>query len=143
MSLYFLFSLTKSFKITIFSLKKVFVATKSRTCKWRYCIKKVVLKNFVNFAGKHLCRSLFVKKVAGLKPATLLKKRLRLWCFPVNIVKNTYDQLLLDIHRIINLSLKKACKSMHNLFFPKNAVYKCVIMSNLFTKPKCEEGGLK
>ena len=38
--------------------------------------KKGVLKNFVKFTGKHLCQSLFLNKVAGLSPATLLKKRL-------------------------------------------------------------------
>ena len=36
--------------------------------------KKVVLKNFAEFIGKHLSQSLFLNKVAGLKPATLLKK---------------------------------------------------------------------
>ena len=47
--------------------------------------KKGVLKNFVKFTGKHVCRSLFFNKVAGIKPAvTLLKKRLRHWRFPVN-----------------------------------------------------------
>ena len=38
--------------------------------------KKVVLNNFAKFTGKHLCQSLFFHKVAGLRPATLLKKRL-------------------------------------------------------------------
>ena len=38
--------------------------------------KIAVLKNFANFTGKHLCWSLFLHKVAGLRPATLLKKRL-------------------------------------------------------------------
>ena len=46
--------------------------------------KKGVLKNIVKFTGKHLCLSLFFNKVAGLKPATLLKKRLWHWCFFVN-----------------------------------------------------------
>ena len=32
--------------------------------------KKVVLKSFPKFTGKHLCRSFFFDKVAGLKPAT-------------------------------------------------------------------------
>ena len=49
--------------------------------------KKVVLKNFAKFRGKHLCQSLFFNKVAGLKPATLLKKRLWHRCFPVNFTK--------------------------------------------------------
>ena len=36
--------------------------------------KKGVLKNFAIFTGKHLYRSLFFIKVAGLRPATFLKK---------------------------------------------------------------------
>ena len=36
--------------------------------------KKVVLKNFAEFIGKHLSQSLFLNNIAGLKPATLLKK---------------------------------------------------------------------
>ena len=49
--------------------------------------KRCVLKNFAKFTGKHLCQSLFFNKVAGLRPATLLKKRLWHSCFPVNFVK--------------------------------------------------------
>ena len=37
--------------------------------------KKVVLKNFAKFTRKHLFQSLFFNKVAGLRTATLLKKR--------------------------------------------------------------------
>ena len=37
-------------------------------------IKKDVLKNFSKFTGKHLCQSLFFNKVAGLRPAILLKR---------------------------------------------------------------------
>ena len=37
--------------------------------------------------GKHLHRSLFFSKVAGINPATLLKKTLRHRCFPVNFAK--------------------------------------------------------
>ena len=39
--------------------------------------KKGVLGNFTKFTGKHLCQSLYFNKVAGQRPATLLKKRLR------------------------------------------------------------------
>ena len=49
--------------------------------------KKGVLKNFEKFTGKHLCHSLFFNKVAGLRPATLLKKKLWHRCFPVNFSK--------------------------------------------------------
>ena len=36
--------------------------------------KKDVLGNFAKFTGKHPCQSLFYNKVAGLNPATLLKR---------------------------------------------------------------------
>ena len=49
--------------------------------------KKIVLKNFTRFTGKHLRWSLFFNKVAGLRPATLLKKRLWYRCFPVDFGK--------------------------------------------------------
>ena len=39
-------------------------------------VRKGVLRNFAKFIGKHLCQSLFFNKVAGLRSATLLKKRL-------------------------------------------------------------------
>ena len=38
--------------------------------------EKGVLRNFAKFTGKHMCPSLLFNKVAGLGPATLLKKRL-------------------------------------------------------------------
>ena len=49
--------------------------------------KKRFLRNFAKFTGKHLCQSLFFNKVAGLRHATLVKKRLWHICFPVNFVK--------------------------------------------------------
>ena len=57
------------------------------------------LKDFTKFTGKHLCQSPFFNKVAGLRPATLLKKRLWQRYFPVNFAKflrttflqNTYE----------------------------------------------------
>ena len=56
--------------------------------------KKGVLRNFAKFTGKHLCQSLFFNNVAdlkkGVRPATLLKKRLWHKCFPVNFEKFLY-----------------------------------------------------
>ena len=49
--------------------------------------QKGVLRNFAEFTGKRLCQNLFFSKVAGLRPATLLKKRPWHWCFPVNFTK--------------------------------------------------------
>ena len=37
-------------------------------------LKKNILKNFAEFTAKHLCQSHFFNKVAGLSPATLLKR---------------------------------------------------------------------
>ena len=53
----------------------------------RYSVKKSVLNNFTKFSWKHLYWSIFFKKVAGLRPTVLLKKRLWHSCFPVNFVK--------------------------------------------------------
>ena len=36
--------------------------------------KKGVIRNFAKVTGKHLCQSLFLNKVAGLRPTTLSKK---------------------------------------------------------------------
>ena len=46
-----------------------------------------VFRNFTKFTGKRLCHSLFFNKVAGLRPATLLKKKLWHGCFSVNFLK--------------------------------------------------------
>ena len=66
--------------------------TDCRGSHQRCSVKKGVLRNFTNFAGKHQCQSLF-----------LLKKRLWHRCLPVNFAKflrmpflqNTSGQLLL------------------------------------------------
>ena len=58
-----------------------------RTSRPEVFCKKGVLRNFVKFTGKHLCQSFFFNKVAGLRPATLLKKRLWHRCFPVNFAR--------------------------------------------------------
>ena len=72
-------------------------------------VKKAALKNLANLTGKHLCQSLFFDKVAGLRPANLLKKRLWHRCFPVKFAKilrthflqNTSWQLLLHFGKIL------------------------------------------
>ena len=48
---------------------------------------KSSLKSFSNFTGKYLRQSLFSNRVAGLRPASLLKKKLWHRCFPVNFAK--------------------------------------------------------
>ena len=76
-----------------------------RSSHRRSSLKRAVPRNFAKFTRKHPCQSLFFSKVAGLRPATLLKKRLWHRCFPVNFAKllrtpflqNTSGRLLLNI----------------------------------------------
>ena len=76
----------------------------------RCSIKKGILENFAKFTGKDLCWGLFFKKVASLRPATLLEKRLLHRCFAMNFAKflrtpflhNTSGQLLPIPDSLIN-----------------------------------------
>ena len=59
----------------------------SRRSRPEVFFKKGVHRNFAKFTGKHMCQSLLLNKVAGLRHATLLKKRLWRRCFSVNFAK--------------------------------------------------------
>ena len=73
-----------------------------RSSHQRCSVRKGVLRNFAKLTGKHKCQNLFFNKVAGLRPSTLLKKRLWHRCFPISFAKflrtpfieNTYGRLL-------------------------------------------------
>ena len=54
--------------------------------QWMFC-EKGVPRNFTKFTGKNQCQSLVFNKKAGLRPATLLEKRLWHRCFPENFAK--------------------------------------------------------
>ena len=69
----------KALKWLLFISSEVVV----QTCS----VKKDVLKNFGKSIGIQLYQSLFFNKTAGLRPVTLLKKRLWHRCFPVNFAK--------------------------------------------------------
>ena len=73
-------------KSFVSSVRIVFVGL-SRSSHQMCSIKIGVFRNFAKFTGKHLCQSHFLNKVAYLRPATLLKKRLWRRCFPVNFAK--------------------------------------------------------
>ena len=45
------------------------------------------VNHLAKYLAKHLYQNLFFNKVAGLRPATLLKKRFWYRCFPVNFAK--------------------------------------------------------
>ena len=59
----------------------------SEAINWRCSIKMDVLRNYTKLTGKHLCQSLFFDKIAGLRSATFLKKRLWHRRFPLNFAK--------------------------------------------------------
>ena len=89
-----------------------------RSSHQRCSLRKGVIRNFAKFTGKHLCQSLFFYKVAGqgLRPASLLKKRLWHRCFPVDFAKflrtpfsqNTLRRLLPELVR------KRATRSVNS-----------------------------
>ena len=68
-------------------MRNIWACSKHRSSRPEVFCKKGVLRNFTKFKGKHLYQSVFFNKVAGLRPATLLKKRLWHRCFPVNFVE--------------------------------------------------------
>ena len=70
--------------------------TEWRSTHRRCSVKKVVLRNFAQSTGKHLCQRLFFDKVAGLRPATLLKKSLCHRCFSVNCARFLRTPFLLN-----------------------------------------------
>ena len=64
-----------------------------RSSHRRCSVRKGVLKNFAKFTGKYLCQGLSFNKAAGLRPATLLKKRLRHRCFFPWILRKFWEHL--------------------------------------------------
>ena len=107
-----------------------------------FCEKRCSLKF-------HKIQSLFFNKVAGLRPATLLKKRLWYRSFPVNFVKvlrtpslqNTSGRLLLNVNYVISLKrckndfVKKSTKNeewhRHCLKLSKGLVVQVLSLSNI------------
>ena len=76
----------------------------NRSSHQRCSMKKSVLRNFAKFTTKHLCQSLYFNKVAPLRSATLLKKRLWHSCFPVNFTKFLRTTSLRNIFFLDNCS---------------------------------------
>ena len=73
--------------VCCFSGKNTNQCIKNGSGRLEVFCEKGVLRNVAKFTEKHLCQSLFFNKAAGLKPATLLKKRLWHRCFPVKFAK--------------------------------------------------------
>ena len=83
------------------------------------CSREIdVLKNFTTFTETYMCLSFFFNKVAGLRPATLLKKKLWHRCFPVNFVKFLRTRFLQNISwRRMLLSFATLDEFLRILFF--------------------------
>ena len=108
--------------------------------------KEGVLRIFARFTGKHLYRSLFFNKVAGLRPATLLKKRLWRRCFPVNFtnflrvpsLQNISGRLLLWVFYINFFTLFfiffHFAVYQSKLFAEGNWLVSCIILEKEFLK---------
>ena len=90
-------------------------------------LRKGVLRNFGKFMGKHHCQNLFFNKVADLRPATLLKKRLWLRCFPENFAKFLRTPLddsvmkffepFFEVSNDLSISKKAYLKLFCNIFY--------------------------
>ena len=87
--------------------------------------KKGILRNFTKFIGKNLCLNLFFNKVASLRPVTLLKRRLRHCCFPVNFAKFLRTPFII-IHQ------------SQSLFFNNFFLKKKEIPTQVFSSEFCE-----
>ena len=72
---------------------------------WMCSVKKGVFRNFTKFPGKHLCYSVFLNKVAGLRPVALLKKRLWHRRYAVKFVKFVRTPLLQNTSRCSKTSM--------------------------------------
>ena len=90
----------------------VFLECSYRSSHRRCSVRKDVLRNFEKFTGKHLCQSLFFNKVVGLRPATLLKKRLWHRCFPVNFAKFLRTPFLQNTSGWLLLFLDPCCPNL-------------------------------
>ena len=79
----------------------------SRSSRPEVFFKKGVLKNFTKFTRKRLCQSLFFNNVAGLRPATSIKKRLWQRCF-LWILPNFYKEPFYSaLHVAVSVSQHK------------------------------------
>ena len=74
-----------------------------------------VLKNFIIFTGKHLCRSLF-NKDTGLKACNIIKERLQRKCFPVNIGKFQRTFILKIIWERMLLEVRSSQNGKYGIF---------------------------
>ena len=97
--------------------------------------KNGVLKNFAKFTEKQLCQSVFFNKVAGLRPATFLKKRFWHRCFPMIFGK--FLRTIFLTEHLWWLLLFLPGLQIVNLFWTKRLFLQDILFSpSYFTKCK-------
>ena len=87
-----------------------------RSSHQKCTVKKDVLRNFTKLTGKYMCQGLFFNKVAGLSPATLLKKRLWYRCFSVNFAKFLKTLFLHNTPGLLLLHVPRNNESIKNVY---------------------------
>ena len=88
------------------------------------------MSNRVLNTSKNLCQSLFFNKIAGLGPATLLKKRLWHRCFPVNFAKFLRTPFFIE-HPWFNFRNQLRRALLDELFLQKSDV---TLKNKMYTK---------
>ena len=106
---------------------------KIRSSRPEVFCKNGVLRNFTKFTGKHLCQSLVFNKVAGLRPATLLKKKFWQRSSPMNFVK--FLRIPFHIEQLWWLFLDDSCSEKIGALSCVRNSYK--ILPNQFNFRRC------
>ena len=96
--------------------------------------KKGLRRNFAKFTGKRLCLSFFFNKVAGLRPATFLKKRLCHRSCPVNFTKFLKAPFLKEHLWWLLLTVLKFTKQKQKQTRNKTTIKKTVMESRFYLK---------
>ena len=103
----------------------------------------VVLKNFANFTGKHLCWSLFFTRLQAFRPAALLKRDSYTGVFLRNsedhLFRKTSEQLLEMFHE----SVKKTVQLEFNVKIHCEIKVKLVFHEILWKKNSTVDHSLK
>ena len=77
-------------------------------------MKKAILKHFVIFTGKQLCRGLFFEKVAGHQACNFIKKRLQHRYYLANIGKFIRRPILKNISKQLHC-WKEFCENVFHM----------------------------
>ena len=89
----------------------------------RCSVRKGVLRNFAKFTGEHMCQALFFNKVAGLRFATLLNKRLWHRRFTVNFAIFLRTPFLPEHLRWLVLCFVRKLLVYHLLIIPWRIIH--------------------